>query len=185
MESLTAGTGLVILWYTFETHQVRREIVRQNEIAIQPVVIAMIEGRPARTVPTPEIPSGLILRNIGRGPALFLRVRDLTVKDPIDGVRFLAKFTPISYLEPLHEEVVRISEYRAINAHVSGDYLQLLPSLEQSTALEDYDVVIEYQDTSGDTRETVMRVGKSGVSLVRIGRQKAAVDQHRHQQGRP
>ncbi len=181
MESLTAGTGLVILWYTFETHQVRREMVRQNEIAIQPVVIAIIEERSAATVPAPTFRQELILRNIGRGPALFLKVQDLTLTDPAgDRVRFMARFAPVGYLEPQHEAVVRVAECRAVDVDLPSTYLNPLPSLEQSTALEDYDVVIEYQDTNGEAWETLMRMGKTGISLLWHGKSREApADQDR------
>lgn len=171
MESLTAGTALVILWYTFETHQVRREMARQNETTIQPVVIAIIEERSATTVPAPTFRRELILRNIGRGPALFLKVQDLTLTDPAgDRVRFVARFAPVSYVEPQCEAVVRVAECRAINVDLPSACINPLPSLEQSTAIEDYDVVIEYQDTNREAWETLMRMGKTGVSLLRHGK---------------
>lgn len=165
------ATGIVLLAYTIETQAMRLEMVRQNEIAIEPVVIAIIEERSAATVPAPTFRQELILQNIGRGPALFLRVQDLTLTDPAgDRVRFVARFAPVSYLEPQHEVVVRVAECRAIDVDIPSTHLNPLPSLEQSTALEDYDVVIQYQDTNGGARETVMRMGKTGVSLVRHGK---------------
>src|SRR5712691_6619831 len=60
-------TGLIVLMYTVETLGMRLEMVRQNELAIQPLVIAVIWGHPDES-------RQLMLRNIGRGPALSIRV---------------------------------------------------------------------------------------------------------------
>jgi hypothetical protein len=160
-------TGLVLLIYTVETNGLRREMVRQNELAIQPVVVATIEERPAGMVQTPRFQRQLILRNVGRGTALFLKVQDLTLTDPAgDRVRFVARFAPISYLEPQQEKVVEIAECSAINAQVPGENFDPVTSLFPRYALEDYDVVIEYQDTNGAGRDTLMRMGTGGIRLL-------------------
>jgi len=43
-------------------------------------------------------------------------------------------------------------------------------SLAQSYAIEDYDVVIEYRDTNGGARETLMQIGKGGIRLLKHGK---------------
>lgn len=43
---VTGMTALILLWYTIETQGMRLEVVRQNEIAILPLVILSIELRP-------------------------------------------------------------------------------------------------------------------------------------------
>jgi Ca2+/H+ antiporter len=71
-------SGIVVLLYTVETQGLRMEMVRQNEIAIQPVVIALIEERSGGTVSETRSRQQLVLRNVGRGTALFIKVQDVT-----------------------------------------------------------------------------------------------------------
>src|SRR5947209_927737 len=42
-DGLVLGTGLIIIWYTIETHGMRRQLVRQNETAVRPVVITQLD----------------------------------------------------------------------------------------------------------------------------------------------
>jgi len=160
-------TGVMVLLYTVETHGLRLEMVRQNEIAIQPVIIALIEERSGGTVSETMFRQQLILRNVGQGTALFLKVQDLTLTDPAgDRVRFVARFAPISYLEPQREEFVRVTECRPIDTYFPSDNFDPVVSLAQPYALEDYNVVIEYRDTDGGARETLMQIGKGGIRLL-------------------
>jgi hypothetical protein len=86
-------TGLIVLMYTVETLGIRLEMVRQNELAIQPLVIAVLGGA--------EGSRRLILRNIGRGPALSIRVEDVPLTDVAgDNVPFIMKVQTMDYLEP-------------------------------------------------------------------------------------
>jgi hypothetical protein len=92
-------SGVVVLLYTVETQGLRLEMVRQNEIAIQPVVIALIEERSGETVSENRFRAQVVLRNVGRGTALFIKLQDVTLTDPAgDRVRFVARFVPVSYL---------------------------------------------------------------------------------------
>ncbi len=76
-DSIYLATGLAVLLYTVETSRMRREMVRQreemarqNEIAIQPLLIVTIAKVELGVSATPGYGFGLVLRNIGRGPAL-------------------------------------------------------------------------------------------------------------------
>jgi hypothetical protein len=82
-------TALVVLAYTVETYGMRQEMVRQNETAVQPVLIILVE-RHYLALRTVE--AQVFLRNIGRGPALFVTIADLTLIDPIGEVQFVARF---------------------------------------------------------------------------------------------
>src|SRR6266571_6025169 len=57
----TSVTLAVLIWYTIETHKLRREAQRQNESALLPIVV--IEEPPQ------DNPDAFIIRNIGKGPA--------------------------------------------------------------------------------------------------------------------
>lgn len=161
-------TGVVVLFYTIETHGLRLEMVRQNEIAIQPVIIAITEERPVSDARTRQ---QLILRNVGRGTALFAKIQDLTLTDPLgDRVRFVASFASLNYLEPHQEAVVSVAECRSIGPNIPGDRFDAVVSLAPPYAVADYKVVIEYSDTNGGAKETLMQIGKGGIRLLRHGR---------------
>ena len=68
-------TGIIILLYTVETHGLRVEMVRQNEMAVQPLVTVGIERR--KVEGSQEFKDMLVFRNIGRGPALFVTPADI------------------------------------------------------------------------------------------------------------
>jgi hypothetical protein len=107
------GTGVAIVWYTVETFCLRREMVRQNELAVQPVIIAVIREKATQG---PHI----VLRNIGRGPALYIHMPEMKLSDAAgDQVTFAARFESISYLEPAQEIPVR-SSCSAIDGDTPG-----------------------------------------------------------------
>jgi hypothetical protein len=160
-DSLGIGTGLLVLWYAAEAHDMRRQMVRQNEIAIQPVVVA-------------DVDSGFVLKNLGRGPALFVRVVDLQLTDVAgDNVPFTAKFEPINVVAP-GEQVMPTIHCTPVRDDLTGTYFDALPSLRRETAVETYGVVIQYEDVSGLRRLTAVQMGKDGTRLLWHGRPKRA-----------
>jgi len=74
------GTGVAIVCYTVETFCLRRETVRQNEIAVRPFVVANIEYRKISSFPAPIIGPQLVMKNIGRGLALFIQIDDMILE---------------------------------------------------------------------------------------------------------
>src|SRR5262249_53767810 len=60
---LLAATLVGIVWYSMETHAMW-------QLAVRPFLITMIDD--------PNGASRLIVRNVGNGPALYVRLRDLT-----------------------------------------------------------------------------------------------------------
>ncbi len=71
-EGVLVGTGVAVLWYTVEAFYLRRETVRQNEILVSPFLIAYMT------------PPNVVLKNVGKGLALFVRVDDMTLRDPVE-----------------------------------------------------------------------------------------------------
>jgi hypothetical protein len=71
-------TALIVLAYTVETYGMRREMVRQNELAreqaeaaITPLLVARIEAQ--------NVTNELMIRNIGHGPAFWVEVDEFTL----------------------------------------------------------------------------------------------------------
>lgn len=60
-------TGLVVVWYTWETALLRREMIRQTEVQVRPYVIAHPTTR------------HLTVENVGNVPALDVHVEDMVI----------------------------------------------------------------------------------------------------------
>ena len=154
-------TGLVVLLYTIETQGMRLEMVRQNEIVIQPLVIAVIGG--------PEGSRQLMLRNIGRGPALSIRVEDVTLTDVAgDSVPFIMKIQTMDYLEP-YTERAPTTELVSVSSASPGAYFDAVPSLDPGTAVDSCRLTIKYDDIGGQPRYSLMQMGKDGIRLLGHG----------------
>ena len=86
-------TAALVCWYTIETFRLRREMVRQNEIALRPVVVPEFD----------RSPDGLIckLRNIGAGAAFNESIEPVEIfrSTELGGeLVFEVRFTPLPYL---------------------------------------------------------------------------------------
>jgi hypothetical protein len=84
-DGIYLATGIAVALYTVETFYLRREMVRQNELMVQPLLITRIE-RAAAFDESGLRREQLMIRNIGRGPGLFVRVRDVEITESA-GVR--------------------------------------------------------------------------------------------------
>ena len=69
-------TGLVVLHYTYETYRMRKEMVRQNNSRCNRWSWLRLSGFRWQAA---KRDSRVVLRNIGRAPALFVRVDDFNV----------------------------------------------------------------------------------------------------------
>ncbi len=158
------ATGIVLLAYTIETQGMRLEIVRQNEIAIQPLLMTTV-GRREETQDME-----LILRNIGRGPALFVRVLDATLSAG-EGGRLVAEFDGIDCVEAGKDVFVRfrIILIRGEKREEVAEGRNFLANLDPGIATASYDFSILYEDTIGWMHRSVIRMGK-GHRLVEHGR---------------
>ena len=161
---LILATGLVLLLYTIETQGMRLQMVRQNEIAIQPVLISTIELRP--TGPTGEIRDQVVLRNIGRGTALFINVKDIG-QATLGDWDFVAKFVPIDYIEAGKDSVVDVALQIVSEGEPDVEALDFVPVLNPKWANKRYDVTISYEDIDGQKRESVVLMGKGGIRLLK------------------
>src|SRR5262245_36247423 len=74
-----------IVWYTVETFGLRRETVRQNGIAVRPLVVTNIEYRQISVFPAPIVGTQVVMKNIGKGLALFVQIDDTTLVELATG----------------------------------------------------------------------------------------------------
>jgi len=158
--------GVIVLFYTIEAHGVRRELLRQNEIAVQPLVIATVERRPEISGES-KYSHQVVLRNVGRGVALSIQPGDIVAHDE-RRIRCVVKFTPVDVLEPGKDAVTEAAMYREEGAEAArlGDFIAgLIPS----RATETYDLVLSYEDIGAQEYQSTMRMGKGGIRLLGPG----------------
>ncbi|MGH7773976.1 MAG: hypothetical protein ACREQA_17270, partial [Candidatus Binatia bacterium] len=164
------STGLVVLWYTVETHGLRLEMVRQNEMAIQPLVVATIEEKwEQRTAPTAR--DCVVLKNIGRGTALYIQPAEIEF-EKVSGGRFVARFERIDYLEPGKDAVSEVN-WRGEFQEGASEPIDFVSNLKPYLATRTYDVRISYEDINGQKRESIVRMGKGGIRLLDHGKVKS------------
>ncbi len=165
--ALILATGLVLLFYTVETQGMRLEMVRQNEIAIQPVLIAGIERREGRP--------RFVLRNIGRGPALYVQPQDIAFPEE-QGVQTTARFRRVDYIIP-EEDAVIITDMTHEGIWEEGNVVEspqeglfadaFAYHLDPENSPRPYEVIIHYEDINGQRRYSVMQMGRGGIRLLR------------------
>lgn len=159
------ATGLVVLAYTIEAYRMRLELVRQNEIAIQPVLITTIEEIRTGTGKTRRFKNQIVIRNIGRGPALFIKVNEMDLFEEAD-VHFVAKFDTVDYLEPGKDTLAKVTLWSHAPKEVQERF-DFVSNLDPRYATRTFQVVISYEDIASQKRESVMQMGKDGVRLLR------------------
>jgi len=158
-EGVIVGTGVAIVWYTVETHAMRKEMTRQNALQVQPFVfVTAILSQP----------DTLVLRNMGRGAALHVQIED--IEFIVDGgatPEYVAKFSTVDVIEAGNEvrattelTHVREGQSQRLFSFVSG----LDPRFQRNL---DLPVIISYQDIHAVLHKTHLTMGKSGTRLIR------------------
>ncbi len=154
------ATGIVILLYTIETQRMRREMVRQNEITIQPVLMVRLEER--------EVPPYVILHNIGRGPAMHVQISEVVLGEEAER-RVSIQFPRVDYILAGVEQNVWPDHFREGPRGVER-YNDALAFLNPRTATARYDLTLSYEDVGGQRHQSVVWMGQGGVRLVRHGK---------------
>jgi len=185
-DAILAVTAFVILWYTLETYALRWQMVEQNkltvqqnkltvrqiELAVQPLVLATVEDRPLS-----QGTHGLrvVLRNIGRGPALFVRVDDFAVHE-IEGTKIvlLSSIPPVDCIEPgedvpLPVEAVLKEEGKEVRRDVGSARLNYAAMLHPQSANETYEITVRYEDIDRQEHWAKIQMGKGGIRLLDHG----------------
>jgi hypothetical protein len=148
-------TGIIILLYTVETHGLRVEMVRQNELAVQPLVTVCIERRQADDCQ--ELKDVLVFRNIGRGPALFVEPEGIQFEQE----RFTVRFDAIDVIEAGKERIA------GVNLNMEGEHsLSFIEHLDPRYAQNTYNMTIAYEDTDGQPHGSLVQMGKNGTRLL-------------------
>jgi hypothetical protein len=157
------ATGLIILAYTLETWALHQQLVRQYELDVRPLLI--VTGPDATG-------ASLQVRNIGRSPALAIRLDPLVIPLGTEAHPRLT-FGTLSYLEPHtaatipHTEAVAQAGASAVPGQaLEGPPPDLVRQLFRAGVQETRELHLHYHDVTGRPYETVMRLGKDGPALI-------------------
>lgn len=170
------ATGVAIVAYTVVTWKMRLEMVRQNEIAIQPLVIAGIEKRSTKTG-SPPLERQVVLRNIGRGPALYVQVEDIKIGEIEDikigevewSQRLIAKFNVVDYVEEKKDAVADVTFYFSASGaceELRKTRWDFVSNLDPKYASKSYQLIASYEDVSGQRYRSTTLMGKGGIRLL-------------------
>jgi len=161
-------TGVMLLLYMVETHGFRLETLRQSQAAIEPLVIATLEETPQGDGQiTPS--SSIVLRNLGRGPALCVLIYDIEIEKIIDG-HLTASFELIDYIEPGHEKIAPVKWRDNSKRGEPNESRDLAPNLDLRQTNKTYNLTIAYEDIDEKPYESVVQLGRGGVRLLRHGK---------------
>jgi len=152
-EGIYVGTGIAVLWYTVETQGMRREMVRQNDLAVAPLLVFTI------------VDDQLLLRNIGRGPALSIKVADVEV--PAEVVTGLLVFETNDTLTP-DDDLMEVHTYYHPTLPTAAnrlDGVNFIASLKPASP-DTYRVTVHFEDINGGARDSVAQLGNGGVRLL-------------------
>jgi len=168
------GTGVVILLYTYETYQMRRELVRQNEIAIQPLVLATVE---TRQLTLNTYGRQVVLRNIGRGPALHVHVDDFQHIPDGEG-EWLLRIPPADCIEPGGEAVrgvIQVARRKGEEVYRGADRDRgFVGVLDPDSANKTYEIIVRYEDIAHRKYWAKVQMGKGGIRLLDHGQERRA-----------
>jgi hypothetical protein len=157
-EAIYFATGVVLIWYTVETYAMRKEVTRQGDLAVMPFVLARLEPAPL----------ALILRNIGNGPALYVKVEDIDFDTGLTPGKpdHVAKFATTDVIEAKCEvqATVELSRHTGQGTKPVFDFLSSLDPKYQKQL--DVPVVIQYQDLYGRMHGTRLEMGKNGTRFI-------------------
>jgi hypothetical protein len=111
------ASGAIVLWYTWETRELRLATIRQINNQMRPYVVMTPAG------------DGVELENVGSLPALNVALPDAFLDAGVDGYHLTFKFgPPVSVLRPGGKVVVGMRSYIAgvespmMAAHMDPEY---------------------------------------------------------------
>lgn len=147
-----AATAILIYFYTRETSGLKREMIRQNEINLRPVIVPIFEKRGAELF--------FKLENIGVGVAFNVKVEPLIHAFPFgeagQELRFEFRFASLSYLASKQSRDVRVERFVNGERNLGPDpaFRNFLPAYGQEART----ITIVFDDVEGGRYRGGVRV---------------------------
>lgn len=121
-------TGIVIIWYTWETMRLRETASSQREIQLRPFVVLELKDKK------------FLVTNVGSGVAVNVRVNEVTVDEEFKiTVRFSRS---LSILRPGEASIIEGESFK--DGESAGDFF--LAHLDTEYANREIDVRVEFQN---------------------------------------
>lgn len=148
-------TFVVVLWYALETHRLKNEMVRQNDLNLCPyILVDLDEGR-----------EGFIYENRGRGAALDIETENVTFKFADASKPLTVIFDRISHLLVDGSTIVR-GKVLDDQGNDVGGFNILFSQFDPVVAKQEIKIPIRYNDILGSSYETVLGCGKGGIRII-------------------
>ena len=125
------AAGIVVIWYTWETALLRQESQRQTRLQLQPYVVFEPQG------------DGFVLRDIGNGAALNVRVEDVIISEESDIIVTVPGSVPVL---PAGEKR-RVEATSVVKGKGQGTFF--VAHLDPKHASLEIEVTLVYQDIDG------------------------------------
>jgi hypothetical protein len=142
-------TGGVVIWYTWETRQLRQVALAQIDIQIRPFVVVEYEDRQFR------------IRNLGPGTALNVKVRNVTINAKEE----------ITVDFPDHIPILTAGEVRSISVtsshgnHSAGDFFAF--HVKPGFATRGREITVDFENVAMKRMSVVLEVWQGELRIVR------------------
>lgn len=144
---VVALTGLVILWYTWETMQLRRAAFLQREVQLRPFLVFRRDDK------------RYVVENIGIGAALDIRLDIVLVSDELQmEIRFPE---PIPLLKPASIAEIKTESY--VKGKLSDD--AFTAHLDPKYAALTLDVTLRFSNVEGKRYKLIETVAPQTLSI--------------------
>ncbi|MEW6455833.1 MAG: hypothetical protein AB1410_03845 [Acidobacteriota bacterium] len=143
-------TLFVVLWYAWETRRLRIETIKQTELSLRPfVIILFIEHK-----------NKFILKNIGNGPALKVKIDDIPlIKENKLYIKYI--FHEIDVILAKEESEIKCE----IKTNDSTLNISLFSHFFPHTAVKSYNFLIRYTNINNELYQTKGKFGKGGIVI--------------------
>lgn len=153
-------TLLAIIWYTVETRRLANFTAKQIRINIKPIITIL------------SINSNLRVKNIGKSPALNIRVKDVIRLDNNSKAEYVFKFTEIPVCGSEEQHGAGITPHcnnKPIVASGDADKtIQYFLDYNSLTQGQNYELIIDYEDIEKGKYRSIGIVNNKGVHFKEI-----------------
>lgn len=143
-------TFLTVIWYAWETRKLRIETLNQTKLSLRPFVIIVFIERPGK----------FILKNLGNGSALNVKVKDISLIKTKE-LQITYFFHRVDVIPCKEEKDLYIGMKENDSPADRSDLGALLPQ----SAVNAHDFEINYTDINNQKYRTMGTIGKGGVII--------------------
>ena len=140
-------TFVVIVWYTKETYQLRKEMVRQNRLSLRPIVVPVFTSLGSLTIN---------ISNVGAGCALNVRVSAVRIAEDVNFPEREIRFNRVSCLNAQTNEPLLHSIWESNKPATRGTGVSVFTTISKKQ------LTIEFEDVEGQKYITTAMLNHDG-----------------------